>query len=70
MPAGIEIAGIPARFTGHVHISDIYIFKGSPAFSPILKAVETDVGDMRTSYFLNALLKSLIIRVLTLCAFS
>ena len=69
-PLGIEIAGKPARFTGIVQISDKYIVSGSSIFSPILKAVVGDVGEISTSYFLKAFLKSSIIRVLTRWAFS
>ena len=38
MPAGIEIAGNPAKLTGTVNISFKYIETGSLVFSPILKA--------------------------------
>ena len=37
-PAGIEIAGMPAKFTGTVNISFRYIDTGSSFFSPILNA--------------------------------
>tara|TARA_B100000287_G_scaffold104307_1_gene96546 strand:- start:134 stop:343 length:210 start_codon:yes stop_codon:yes gene_type:complete len=63
-PAGIEIAGSPAIFTGIVHKSLWYIFIGSSVFSPISKAVVGEVGANRTSKFLNALSNSLTTKVL------
>jgi hypothetical protein len=45
----MEIAGIPARFTGIVWISDKYIWRGSSVFSPIRKAGVGAVGDTMTS---------------------
>ena len=38
MPAGTEMAQVPARFTGMVKMSERYICSGSAVFSPILKA--------------------------------
>ena len=40
-PAGIEMAGNPAKFTGTVNISFKYIETGSLVFSPILNAIFT-----------------------------
>jgi len=63
-PHGIEIAGIDARLTDIVKISDIYIVRGSFVFSPNLKAVVGAVGVNITSTFLKADSKSSRILVL------
>src|SRR3989339_349421 len=69
LPHGIEIAGIPAKLTGIVAMSDKYIESGSFAFSPILKATVGDVGEIKTSHCSKALSKSCLIKVLTFKAF-
>jgi hypothetical protein len=44
IPAGMEIAGIPARLADAVNMSLLYIFRGESDFSPSLKAVVGEVG--------------------------
>jgi drug/metabolite transporter (DMT)-like permease len=53
-PHGTVIAGTPARLAGIVKTSERYIAKGSPARSPIRKAVVGDVGETSTSNASNA----------------
>ena len=68
-PAGIEIAGNPAKFAGTVNTSFKYIAIGSSMFSPIAKADEGVVGVSIVSTFLKASSKSFLINLLTFCAF-
>jgi len=51
LPIGKDIAGIPAILAEIVNISERYMLIGSFSFSPILKAVVGDVGDIITSTF-------------------
>ena len=46
-PAGIDIAGIPAKFTGTVNMSFKYIDIGSLVFSPTLKAEFQSVSNYK-----------------------
>src|SRR3989338_6499146 len=48
-PAGTEIAGTPANFTGQVYTSIKYIASGSSFFSPILNAGIGETGEKITS---------------------
>ena len=64
-PAGIEIAGKPAKLEGTVKTSFKYIFIGSSFFSPSTNASLGAVGLRITSTFLNAELKSSTIFLLT-----
>ena len=67
-PVGTEMAAFPARLDGIVHRSARYIAIGSSARSPMSNAVVGVGGEMRTSTWLNALSKSLMISVRTCCA--
>jgi len=68
-PAGIDIAGKPAKFTGTVKMSFKYIETGSFFFSPILNAELGVEGVKIASTFLYASSKSFLINFLTFCAF-
>ena len=68
LPAGIEIAGTPAKFTDTVKTSERYICMGSSVFSPILKAGVAETGERITSKLLKACRKSSLINDLTFCA--
>src|SRR6185437_9350652 len=68
-PAGTEIPGRPARFTGTVNISFRYMAIGSSCFSPMAKAAEGAVGVSIASQRVNASAKSRAIKVRTRCAF-
>ena len=59
---------MPARFSGSVHRSNMYMLSGSSTFSPSLKAVVGVVGDTRTSTCSKARSKSCWISVRTRCA--
>ena len=67
-PAGMLIAGTPARFAGIVAMSFMYIASGSSIFSPNLNAVDGLVGETRTSACSKALRKSSMMSVRTFCA--
>ncbi len=58
-PAGSDIPGSPARFTGMVVTSLRYMASGSSIFSPRRKAVVGAVGDTTTSASRKAAAKSL-----------
>ena len=53
-PAGTDMPGRPAMFTGSVNTSFRYIAIGSSTFSPIRNAVVGEVGETRTSKSANA----------------
>ena len=67
-PTGMDMPGVPARFTGMVATSLRYIASGSSSFSPMRKAVVGAVGEMRTSTFSKAASKSRCTSVRTFCA--
>ena len=67
-PAGIDIAGIPAKFTGTVNMSFKYIDIGSLVFSPTLKAELGVEGVNIASMLEKHLSKSFFINFLTFCA--
>ena len=68
-PQGIDIPGMPARFTLIVKMSDRYIWSGSDDFSPILNAAVGAVGVAMTSHGLECLLKVLFDQRARLLAF-
>ena len=68
-PAGIDIAGKPAKLTGTVKTSFKYIEIGSLIFSPTAKAEDGVVGVKIVSTLLKASSKSFLINLLTFWAF-
>ena len=67
-PAGMDMAGMPARLAGIVAMSLTYMASGSSIFSPNLKAVDGLVGEISTSTCSKAFLKSSMISVRTFWA--
>ena len=67
-PHGIEIAGSPARLTGRVQMSLMYMASGSAVRVPMPKATVGEVGETIRSTWPKAVSKSRRTRVRTFCA--
>src|SRR5699024_7134125 len=68
-PTGIDKPGSPAKFTGTVNKSAMYISIGSSFFSPNLKAVPVVTGDTIKSTSEKMLSNASLINIRTLAAF-